>query len=111
MCRKTYALDNSRIGGYGRPDWSLVPDEEDEGGGTMMVEAKVSVPNGGTVNLRKTPNGTVLAKIKNETALQIVEDYNDEWAKVSVGGKSGYIMKKYLETASCDEVTLTLDRA
>jgi len=24
VCRKSYALDNSRIDGYGRPDWSLV---------------------------------------------------------------------------------------
>lgn len=24
VCQKEYSLDNSRIDGYGRPDWSLV---------------------------------------------------------------------------------------
>lgn len=32
-----------------------------------MTEARVNVPNGGTVNLRKAPNGTVVARIANGT--------------------------------------------
>lgn len=28
VCRKKYALTDSSIGGYGRPDWSLVPEPE-----------------------------------------------------------------------------------
>ncbi len=45
VCRKSYALTDKRIAGYGRPDWSLVPAEETgmeekEPAGTFSGEAE-----------------------------------------------------------------------
>ena len=79
-----------------------------------MINATVLAPNGGTVNLRKAPNGAVLDKIKNGTFLQITNDSDETWAKVSVNGKTGYMMKEFLELEAGgndgEGVTLTLSR-
>lgn len=111
VCRKTYALGNSRIGGYGRPDWSLVGDQEQEDEVDIMLTiAKVSTPDGGKINFRQTPGGTVMDKVLNGTEVTVIEHHNDEWDKVVFNGKTGYMMSRYLEYNS-DDVVFTIDRA
>lgn len=115
VCRKTYALNNSRIGGYGRPNWALVdnepidekPDEKKEGEGMIdFVEynATVVAETGKTVNLRKSPssNADVLIAVPVGSVVIVVSHENDTWARVSYTqangvGINGYMMRKFLE--------------
>ncbi|MBE5804508.1 MAG: hypothetical protein E7316_08365 [Clostridiales bacterium] len=68
----------------------------------MMAMAE-TVPSalvkGGALNLRETASLTakVLGQFPTGTMVEIVES-GDEWHKVEVGGKSGYMMAKYLST-------------
>ena len=57
----------------------------------------VSTPNQGTLNLREKPNtkGMILKKIPYGIALDC-EVIDNEWAKVSYDGETGYVMMKFL---------------
>lgn len=63
-----------------------------------MYEAIVDSANDGPVNLRKTPsiNGTLIAKIPDGTVVTVLEETNDDWAKVQAGTKTGYMMRGFL---------------
>jgi len=54
---------------------------------------------GGSLNLRQTPSlsAKVLGQFPTGTLVEIVEA-GSEWHKVEVGGKSGYMMAKYLNS-------------
>ena len=116
VCRKSYTLNNSRIGGYGRPDWSIVPDDgEDEGGGSMpdgYYKAVVTAPSGKTVNLRKTASASaqVLYQVPIGEYVTVVEETNDTWYRVTypmtqTKTVNGYMMRKYLNAVQEDEGT------
>jgi len=68
----------------------------------MMAMAE-TVPSalvkGGALNLRETASlsAKVLGQFPTGTLVEIIES-GDEWHKVEVGGKSGYMMAKYLST-------------
>ena len=68
----------------------------------MMAMAE-TVPSalvkGGALNLRETASlsAKVLGQFPTGTLVEIVES-GDEWHKVEVAGKSGYMMAKYLST-------------
>lgn len=77
----------------------------------MMAMAE-TVPSalvkGGALNLRETASLTakVLGQFPTGTLVEIIEN-GDEWHKVEVGGKSGYMMAKYLSTEAAD-ITATV---
>lgn len=63
VAEKNYTLGYGRIAGYGRPDWSLVENQIDNGGGNtnmsytakvMSYTAKVTAQSGKTVNMRES---------------------------------------------------------
>ena len=59
----------------------------------------VNTENGKTLNVRETPStrARVLYKVECGTRLNVVEDYNGEWACVYQTGKRvGYVMTKFL---------------
>ena len=61
----------------------------------------VSNPNpNDRLNLRAKPdaNSESLGKYYNGTPVDILEDLNDTWAKVSIYGHEGYMIKKYIAT-------------
>ncbi len=60
--------------------------------------AYIKNPSGKKVNFRKGPgkNYKVIAEYKPGTKVTLLQ-YGKEWCKVSVGGKTGYIMTKYLK--------------
>lgn len=65
----------------------------------MTVYVKTN--NGGTLNLRSAPNGTnVLTKIPNGTAIEAPNGLGDEWTQVQYNSYTGYVMTKYLSTAT-----------
>ena len=59
--------------------------------------AHIKNPANRTVNLRKGPgtNYKVIAEYKPGTKVTLLS-YGSSWCKVSVGGKTGYIMTKYI---------------
>jgi uncharacterized protein YgiM (DUF1202 family) len=62
--------------------------------------------SGGTLNLRQSPNGAILAQIPNGTKLE-VESYNKEWYKTTYKDKTGYVSAKFLK----GETTSPIDKA
>ena len=114
--RKSYSLNNARIGGYGRPDWSLAKDNSNTDAdtsqkeeGESMVElveynAVVKADRGKTVNLRRTAsvNAAVVALVPVGGNIIVMSHENDEWARVSYMqengiGINGYMMRKFIE--------------
>lgn len=68
----------------------------------------VSTPNQGTLNLREKPNtkGMILKKISCGTVLDC-EIVDDEWAKVSYEGETGYVMTKFLTQEIVNKPSIT----
>ena len=69
----------------------------------MADTAQSALVQGGALNLRETASLTakVLGQFPTGTLVEIVES-GDEWHKVEVNGKSGYMMAKYLSTEKKD---------
>lgn len=69
----------------------------------MADTAQSALVKGGALNLRETASLTakVLGQFPTGTLVEIVEA-GDEWHKVEVNGKSGYMMAKYLSTENKD---------
>ena len=67
----------------------------------MAATADSALIKGGRLNLRQTASLTakVLGQYPSGTMVEIVES-GDEWCKVTVDGKTGYMMTKYLTGAS-----------
>lgn len=70
--------------------------------------ADSALVQGGALNLRETASLTakVLGQYPTGTMVEIIEE-GDTWHKVEVGGKTGYMMAKYLNTAA-KNVTATV---
>lgn len=106
--RKSYDLKNSRIAGYGRPNWNIACEKtiDDDAGEKETFEeykAKVIADSGKTVNLRKTTtaNGKILARVPLGCYVLVTCYIDDEWACVTYtqdsGAVIGYMMRKFLE--------------
>ena len=65
---------------------------------TMLYEAIVTAEKGSTVNLRQNPsmNATVLAKIPLKTIVEVLEEIDNEWAKIKYNDIIGYMMRQFL---------------
>lgn len=67
----------------------------------MIVYVKTA--NKGTLNLRATPNGTVIAQIPNGTKLEAQSE--GEWSKVGYNGKIGYVKTQFLSVSNDKIIT------
>ncbi|MBQ8554661.1 MAG: SH3 domain-containing protein [Clostridia bacterium] len=74
----------------------------------MADTADSALVQGGALNLRETASlqAKVLGQFPTGTLVEITER-GDEWHKVEVGGKTGYMMAKFLNTATT-ETTATV---
>ena len=90
----------------------------DEGGEDMETpyEARVIADSGRTVNLRAKPdrNATIIDRVAIGETVTVLDEMG-EWDKVSHGGKTGYMMDKYLTPANDvaengDEATVNVPR-
>lgn len=65
----------------------------------LAETADSALVRGGALNLRETPSlsAKVLGQFPTGTLVEIVES-GEEWHKVEVNGKSGYMMAKFLNT-------------
>ena len=67
----------------------------------LAATSDSALVQGGKLNLRESASLTakVLGQYPTGTLVEITES-GDEWCKVSIGGKTGYMMTKYLSRAS-----------
>ena len=70
----------------------------------LAESADSALVQGGRLNLRETPTlaAKVLGQFPTGTLVEIVE-HGDEWHKVEVNGKAGYMMSKFLNTAEKEQ--------
>ena len=101
--KHTYSRSSARIGGYGRPNWSLVSEEEEPM--PVLYEAKVVATSGKTVNLRAKPSdsSTVLVAVPIGSTVGVVEAYNEKWSKIRWNNWEGYMMTKFLKIPESDD--------
>lgn len=58
----------------------------------------VNCENGKRLNLRETPNGTVIGRLDCGTEVYVLEHLRSGWTEVLLkNGKSGYVMTKFLQ--------------
>ena len=71
---------------------------DQQGQNSQFPTMTVHTENGGRLNMREEPNmgADVIGRYKNGTQVEILE-VGDEWVKVSINGKTGYMMIKFLE--------------
>ena len=53
------------------------------------------VTGGLNLNVRKTPNGEIVAVIPEGAQVRVLDDSNEDWYKIE--SPKGYVMKKYIE--------------
>ena len=119
VAKKSYSFSNSRIAGFGRPDWYKYQTEEpkptpeptpapaptpEPKPEPVKLTYKVTT-NGGVLRLRSAPNtsSAYLIGIPNGTILTVDTivtgepiNYNTDWAHTSYGGYTGYVSCRWL---------------
>ena len=75
--------------------------EADDGEPDEPIEchwATVYADNGKPVNMRKSPStkSAIIAQLMVGEEVEMVRAVNDDWLQVVFGGKTGYIMRKYI---------------
>lgn len=111
VCEKSYARTNSRICGYGHPDWSIVEPREVI---KVIYEGFVNCKPGETVNLRKScsTNASVLCKVKSGEKVSVLGKVNDTWEQVEYNNITGYMMREFIsEYAPDNGETITIKRS
>lgn len=66
---------------------------------TVLYKATVNT-GGGSLNFRKSPNGTRIGTIPNGTIVDVLNDNNSSWWKIQYNGNIGYVSTEYLKTNS-----------
>ncbi len=83
-----------------------------KGGSVMPVDylAVVKAESGTTVNLRQNPStkASVQKTVRVGTTVEVVEEYNDDWAKIKTDDVAGYMMRKFLKIKN-DTITVSRD--
>ena len=103
VARRSYNLTDAKIGGYGRPKWELAITEEKK---MPIYQATVLAETGKTVYLRNTPSqkGKVVEAIPIGTVVDVIEEIDANWAKISDSGVEGFMMRKFLFKVDTDPV-------
>lgn len=104
VCKKNYTLGYGRIAGYGRPDWSLVENQDNGGEQNMSYTAKVIAKSGKTVNMRKTAddNAKIVCKVPIGSIVY-TEGTTGKWTKCNYEAPN-YIYTGYMQTQFLQEV-------
>lgn len=88
--------------------------EEGEGPVIVGYKAIVTAESGNTVNLRSNPtkNADIQEAVRVGTEVNVLEEYDDTWAKIKTNGNVGYMMRKFLREIYNDseQVTIVLDK-
>ena len=120
VCRKSYPLEYKRIAGYGRPDWSVVPEQSEENVVPVMntdYSAKVYAQSGKTVNMRVSAStgSKVLCQVPIGMYVQVIEKIGKNWVRCTYDDPTGhsytgYMMQEYLlKSSGNDDKNITTD--
>ena len=110
VAKKFYSYGDSKIAGFGRPDWYRYEDEAPEPEPTPeppkpSKELWKVTTNGGVLRLRSAPNTSSanLIGIPNGTVLEVTDivqgepiKYDTRWAKTCYGGYNGYAACRWM---------------
>lgn len=115
VCKKQYALNNSRIAGYGRPLYSLAVTA---GSDLITYDIKtgskgVSISVDGGLNIRSYPvSGGSIGTLANNTAVyptkKTFASNGDVWYYLP--DKNGWISAKYIDSGWVNEITISSAR-
>lgn len=72
-----------------------IPEEKKEDVKEEKKPSFIGTVNGGSLNVRRNPNGDIVTSIKEGTQVVIVDESNPEWFKIESPEK-GYVMKKFI---------------
>ena len=103
---KSYALNYSRIAGYGRPDWNVASEKDSPVAAPETPAVPETIPStmygkvkvtGNTVNIRTGPGTqyTVIETVKKGDVLEIPDATG--WTPIKFGGHVYWISDKYTE--------------
>lgn len=107
VVQNVYNLTSSYIYGYGRPDWSIVKDDNPDDYTVVNVNWKGEVVTGNDVLMCRTePNtsATVVTKYANGTKLTITKESNN-WGWTGIGWSCLDYIKKIDDSGDEDEMT------
>ena len=76
--------------------------EADDTDDTYPITAWVNTPEG-SLNLRRVPNGTVLATIPQYAEVMVFSDILETWCQTQYDGITGYTVSKYLTTTDPEQ--------
>ena len=115
VCKKKYALNNSRIAGYGRPLYSLAvsPDSQLTTYDIKTGSKGVSVSVDGGLNIRSYPvSGNVIGAVQNQILVHPTKktfvSNGDVWYYLP--DKNGWISAKYIDGGWVYETTISSPR-
>ncbi len=96
-----YGVVRQRMDEYPWTHWGLLKSQQ-KGEDTMETNAMIISGDGNPVKLRADPSteNAYIAKLDVGTAANVLKEVmvgNEKWSFVMAGGKSGYIMSKFLE--------------
>lgn len=77
------------------PTPTPAPTQAPSSGTSSLGVAIVNTANGGTLNMRTEPDGSILMRIPNNSVLQLLSR-GETWCKVSYQGQDGYVMTQFL---------------
>lgn len=68
---------------------------------------------GGSLNMRSRPSTSAdrIARIPEGTVVDVTEELDDGWVRISYDGRDGYVMAKYLSDGQTDAAQVIVDRA
>ena len=66
---------------------------------SALYQGAVCTDEGGHLNLRLKPStaGRVLDELENGSSVSVLEETNASWLKVSAGGRTGYVFRRYIQ--------------
>ena len=101
----------SRVGLWTEIDYGEEVNRILRGGDRVEVKYQAKVVGGG-LNLRESPSASAerLVQIPDGTVITITEE-SGEWGRTSYGGKTGWVMLKYLEKIDQDGDMITIPRS
>ena len=104
VAEKNYTLGYGRIAGYGRPDWTLVENQDNGGEQNMSYTAKVIAKKGSTVNMRESASdgANVIYKVPIG-AIVYTEGTQGKYTRCSYEAPD-YIYTGYMQTQFLQEV-------
>lgn len=108
-CTGPGILRDNRLGRWNYCGWLKKVSQK----GDDPMPATITAPTGSTVNLRTSPNGSLLTRLPVGAAATVIAQ-QDGWVQVTCQNKTGWVMEKFITASEADtpaSITLTLPQS